>query len=119
MTRFRLFAASLIGKIVRPLLGASARLLAGLPEAPSSAEPSCTEPESGALVPAPTFDEIASALHRFTRERAPLFPGEAVALALYVAAFSEAVAPSLARYLAAIAPPPPPLEPPSKDDVVN
>jgi hypothetical protein len=68
--------------------------------------------------PAPTFDELVFAIHRFTHERAPLFPGESVALAMYVATFAEACAPALARFRAAFAPPPPP-EPPSEDDAVN
>lgn len=72
-----------------------------------------------AFTAAPTFDSIVSQLHRFTSERAPLFPGEAVSLALYVATFAEACAPSLARYLAAIAPPPPPETAVEKTDDVN
>jgi hypothetical protein len=56
----------------------------------------------------PNFDSLVSQIHRFTHVRARLFPGEGVAFALYVAAFSEAVAPALARYLASVAPAPPP-----------
>jgi hypothetical protein len=108
--RIRLALAAVLVKFARVLLSRASFLTARLPEVAPVVHTSATD--------APTFDELASQIHRFTSERAPVFPGEGVQLALFIAAFAESVAPALARFRAAVAPAPPP-ELPSKDDAVN
>lgn len=109
--RIRLTLATALVGIARRLLRIGAFLTARLPEAAPVVHTSDTA--------APTFDELVSALHRFTHERAPLFPGEGVAFAMYVAVFSEACAPALARFRAAFAPTPPPETAVENADDVN
>lgn len=65
------------------------------------------------LAPALTFDELLAAISRFTRERAPNNPGEAVAFAFYMTGLAAAILPSLTAFITTLVPPP------ADGDVVN
>lgn len=114
MNRLRLFAASVLLRIARALLRVNAALIAGLLEAPSPVAPSCTEPPGTALE-ALTAEEVVRAIEKFSNERAPTHPAEAVYFVLYIERFAAGIAPFVAKLTESQ---PTPTAPP-EDDAVN
>lgn len=89
-------------RLRRALAAAWRAYRAALPEPPPVVPETVTELANAlealrALVPALTAEEVVRAIEKFSNERAPTHPAEAVYFVLYIERFAAGIAPFVAK----------------------